>query len=63
MHKIPRRDITGHCDEGECKNLVRKSEEKHQKMMSTEKYTGTGTRSMSAAKTRNEQPGFYGGHV
>lgn len=64
MNKIPNRDITGRCDEGECRNLVREGEEKRQKEISTEKYSGSTTPSMKHhAHTRNENPGFLGGHV
>lgn len=63
MKHIPNRDITGHCDEGECRDLVKEGEEKRQKDISSVKYSGSSTRSMKPAYKRNENPGFYGGHV
>lgn len=62
MKNIPSRDITGHC-EGECKDLVYESELKRQDEISQYAYTGESTPEVPWAKTRNEQPGFYGGHV
>lgn len=62
MKHIPSRDITGHC-EGECRDLVREGEVKRQKEISTQEYSGGSSPSVSWAQNRNEQPGFFGGHV
>jgi hypothetical protein len=58
-----KRDITGEC-EGECKDRVREGEEERQEKIakssvkSPESYP-----SPPGAKSRNEPPGFLGGHV
>jgi hypothetical protein len=63
MEKIPSRDITGHC-EGECRDLVREGEEKRQSELSAEPYSNSGpSLSVPWAKSRNESPGIFGGHV
>lgn len=62
MKHIPSRDITGKC-EGECRDLVRESEERSQKELNTKEYSGGSSPSVPWAKSRNEQPGFLGGHV
>lgn len=62
MKQIPSRDITGYCD-GECKNLVREGELKRQKEISSYAYSHESSVSLPWAKHRNEQPGFFGGHV
>lgn len=62
MKNIPSRDINGKC-EGECKNLIREGEIKRQKEVDLHSYSGGSTRSLSWAKSRSEQPGFFGGHV
>ncbi|WP_300465246.1 hypothetical protein [Desulfobacula sp.] len=62
MKYIPSRDITGVC-EGECKNLVRLNEEVRQTELDSYPYSGGSSPSVPWANTRNEQPGFYGGHV
>ncbi|MFH2092100.1 MAG: hypothetical protein ABIJ31_07025 [Pseudomonadota bacterium] len=62
MKKIPSRDITGQC-EGECRNIVREGQEKRQQKISNVKYSGGSTCSVPSANSRNEAPGFYGGHV
>ena len=63
MSKIPNRDLSGHCDEGECRNLVREGEVRRQHKIRNEPYSGGSTPSIRTARSRNEQPGFYGGHV
>ncbi|CCK81930.1 MULTISPECIES: hypothetical protein [Desulfobacula] len=63
MKNMPSRDITGKCKEGECRNLVREGEEKRQKELKAYAYSGGSTKSVPWAKSRNEAPGFYGGHV
>lgn len=62
MKHIPSRDISGKC-EGECRNLVREGEVKRQKEISSHAYSGGSSPSVSWANKRNEQPGFFGGHV
>ena len=64
MADIPKRDITGDCDEGDCKDRVLESEKERQK-----KIAKSGVKSADSfpnapgAKSRNEPPGFMGGHV
>lgn len=62
MNNILSRDISGKCD-GECRNLVREGEEQRQKEISAHAYSGGASPSVSWANSRNEQPGFFGGHV
>ncbi len=62
MKHIPSRDITGRC-EGECRDLVRENEKIRQREIDTHEYSGGATISVPWAKNRNEQPGFFGGHV
>lgn len=63
MAHIPSRDITGRC-EGECRNLVHEGEVERQAEISSVEYSnGTGSPSVSQANSRNEAPGFLGGHV
>ncbi len=64
MKKIPSRDITGHCEEGECRNIIREADEKRQAELSAEPYSNSGpSLSVPWAKSRNEAPGYLGGHV
>ena len=63
MEHMPSRDITGNC-EGECKNIVREADEKRQLEMGAEPYSNSGPSfSVPWAKSRNEAPGYLGGHV
>jgi hypothetical protein len=62
MKHIPSRDITGHC-EGDCRNLVREGEENRQRKINGHAYSGGSSPSVPWANSRNEQPGFLGGHV
>ena len=63
MSHIPERDISGHC-EGECKDRVREGEEDRQQQIAE-----SGVESVESfpnapgAKSRNDQPGWLGGHV
>ena len=63
MSHIPERDISGHC-EGECKDRVREGEKDRQHQIAE-----SGVESVESfpnapgAKSRNEQPGWLGGHV
>lgn len=64
MSEILERDKTGKCDEGECKDRVKESEEERQKEMkkkdveSPEDYPNA-----PGAKSRNAPPGSMGGKV
>ena len=63
MSDMPQRDISGHC-EGECKDRVREGEEDRQQQIAE-----SGVESVESfpnapgAKSRNDQPGWLGGHV
>ena len=64
MARIPSRDITGQCDEGECRDLVREADESRQACIESEPYSiEDSSPSISRAWSRNEAPGFLGGHV
>ena len=64
MTDIPNRDITGRCDEGECRDRVREGEEERQNDISaSEVETPESYPDAKWAKSRNEQPGVFGGHV
>ena len=62
MSQIPTRDTSGRC-EGECRDLVREGNEKRQNKIKHEAYTTGPTKRVASAKSRNEPPGFLGGHV
>lgn len=62
MKHMPSRDITGKC-EGECRNTVREAEVKRQREIGAVEYSHGSSPSVSWARSRNEQPGFLGGHV
>ena len=63
MASIPSRDISGVC-EGECKDLVQEAYESRQVCLESEPYSvEDSTPSMSWSDSRNEAPGFLGGHV
>ncbi|MBW1771213.1 MAG: hypothetical protein JRD87_01395 [Deltaproteobacteria bacterium] len=63
MSDILKRDISGEC-EGECRDRVREGEEERQNDISAsdvespESYLDA-----KWARSRNEQPGVFGGHV
>ena len=64
MTDIPKRDITGKCDEGECRDRVRGGEEERQHDISaSEVETPESYPDAKWAKSRNEPPGVFGGHV
>ena len=64
MADIPNRDITGNCDEGECRNRVREGEKERQNDISASEVETPGSYPDAKwAKSRNEQPGVFGGHV
>lgn len=64
MSDIPNRDTIGKCDEGECRDRVREGEDERQHdiiasgVEAPEEYPDA-----KWAKSRNEQPGVWGGHV
>ena len=63
MNRIPLRDITGKC-EGECRNLVREAEERFQREIdASELESREFSRDVPWASSRNEPPGYLGGHV
>ncbi len=63
MTDIPSRDITGQC-EGECRNLVFEGEARRQAEINAVAYSMTSAGpSVAHASSRNEPPGFLGGHV
>lgn len=60
---IPSRDITGRC-EGECRDLVYEGEVKRQSEINSVAYSiESSSPSVSHARSRNEAPGYWGGHV
>ena len=63
MTDMPKRDITGEC-EGECRDLVREGEEERQdEIIASGLETPEEYPNAKWAKSRNEQPGVWGGHV
>ena len=64
MTDMPNRDITGKCDEGECRDRVREGEEERQAEMKNSGVESPDSfPNAPGANSRNEQPGVYGGHV
>jgi hypothetical protein len=66
MEKIPSRDITGKCDEGECRNRVYESDKERQHEINKMKgmdYSEPAENSPSWTKKRNDPPGWLGGRV
>ena len=63
MTNMPSRDITGECV-GECRDTVREGDERRQSEINASgvEYPEP-TRSVDHASSRNEAPGFLGGHV
>lgn len=63
MAHLPSRDISGHC-EGECRDLVHEGEVRRQQEISSVDYSMDGASPRASwASSRNEAPGFLGGHV
>jgi len=64
MSDMPNRDTVGRCDEGECRDRVREGEDERQHDISAshveapEEYPNA-----KWAKSRDVQPGVWGGHV
>lgn len=65
MSKIPARDITGKCDEGECRDRVFEGEVERQHEINThsQKYSSPREESPSWTTRRNDPPGAMGGRV
>ena len=63
MTDMPERDISGHC-EGECKDRVLEGEDERQKQIADSRFKSPDFfPNAPGAKSRNEQPGWLGGHV
>ena len=63
MTDILKRDITGEC-EGECRDLVRDGEEERQdEILASDVETPEEYPNAKWARSRDEQPGVWGGHV
>jgi hypothetical protein len=63
MNNIPERDITGRC-EGECRDRVKEGEEERQTKISEAAFHSPDSYpTVPHAKSRNEPPGVFGGHV
>lgn len=65
MSDIPSRDITGKCEEGECRDRVFEGEVERQndKTMAAEEYSSPAEKSPQWTKDRNDPPGAMGGRV
>ena len=63
MSDMPKRDITGNC-EGDCKDRIREGEEDRQNKIAKSKFKSTDSfPNAPSAKSRNDPPGWLGGHV
>lgn len=63
MKRMPTRDTTGKCV-GECKDIVGKADKKRQKEIEAMKVeTPESYPSVPGSFSRNEAPGYLGGHV
>jgi hypothetical protein len=63
MAHIPNRDITGNCDEGECRDRVKDGEQDRQSKIAAETYSESSPNSPTWTKDRKEQPAVHGGRV
>jgi hypothetical protein len=64
MTDMPNRDITGKCDEGECRDRVREGEDERQHdIRASHVETPESYPDAKWARSRSEQPGVFGGHV
>ena len=62
--KMPKRDITGDCAEGECRDRVKEGEKDRQVDLQKENVeTPEDYPSPQGAGKRNNPPGSMGGHV
>ena len=63
MSDILKRDITGEC-EGECRDRVREGESERQRAINvSDVQTPESFPDVAWSRSRNEQPGVWGGHV
>lgn len=63
MKNMPSRDITGQCV-GECKDIVGEADQRRQQEINAMKIeTPESYPTVSGSFSRNEAPGFLGGHV
>ena len=63
MTDMPKRDITGDC-EGECRDRVREGEDERQKDIAKSKLKSADSfPNAPGASSRNDPPGWLGGHV
>jgi hypothetical protein len=63
MSDMPKRDITGNC-EGDCKDRVREGKEDRQKEIAKSKFKSADSfPNAPGASSRNDPPGWLGGHV
>jgi hypothetical protein len=63
MSDMPKRDITGHC-EGDCKDRVFEGEKERQKKIAKSRVKSADSfPNAPDAKSRNDPPGWLGGHV
>jgi hypothetical protein len=63
MTNIPERDIPGHC-EGEFRDRVREGEDDRQKHIAESGFKSADSfPNAPGAKSRNDPPGWLGGHV
>jgi len=64
MTDMPNRDITGKCDEGECRDRIREGEDERQhEIRASNVETPDEYPDAKWARSRNEPPGALGGHV
>ncbi len=64
MSKIPSRDITGHCDEGECRDRVSEAaHERQENHIKGKHYSSPNPNRPEHTKDRDEQPAVWGGRV
>lgn len=62
--KMPKRDITGECDEGECRDRVKEGEMERQKELEGENVKAPEDYPKApGAEKRDNPPGEMGGHV
>lgn len=62
--KMPKRDVTGECDEGECRDRVVEGREERQKELEKEKLeTPESYPEAPGAGQRDNPPGSMGGKV
>jgi hypothetical protein len=62
--KMPKRDITGECDEGECRDRVKEGEKGRQEDLQKENVESTEEYPKApGAEKRDNPPGEMGGHV